>query len=94
MEKLWGAFIKAPHNFSSKNDTAIDFMRTVRLKKSWAINFVMGGWMDGWMTCHFTSFSTVFQSYQDDRWVIMKGCVQWNPVYDGKDLRLRRGSNL
>ena len=22
--------------------------------------------MDGWMTCDFTSFSTVFQSYQDD----------------------------
>ena len=19
--------------------------------------------------------------YQDDVWVIMKGCVQWNPVY-------------
>ena len=37
---------------------------------------------DGWMTCGFTSFSTVFQSYQDDGWVIMKGCVQWNPFYD------------
>ena len=23
------------------------------------------------MTCHFTSFSTVVQSYQDDGWVIM-----------------------
>ena len=32
------------------------------------------------MTCYFTSFSTVFQSYQDDGWVIMKGCVQWQPV--------------
>ena len=32
---------------------------------------------DGWMT----SFSTVFQSYQDDeRMIIMKGCVQWNFV--------------
>ena len=38
-------------------------------------------WMDGWMTCDFTSFSTVFQSYQDDGQMIMKGCVQWNPVY-------------
>ena len=37
--------------------------------------------MDGWMTCDFTSFSTVFQSYQDDERLIMKGCVQWNPVY-------------
>ena len=23
----------------------------------------------------------VFQSYQDDVWMIMKGCVQWNSVY-------------
>ena len=36
--------------------------------------------MDGWMTCDFTSFSTVFQSYQDDGRMIMKGCVQWKPV--------------
>ena len=40
--------------------------------------------IDGWMTCDFTSFSTVFQSYQDDGSMIMKGCVQWNPVYGGK----------
>ena len=33
-------------------------------------------WMDGWMTCDFTSFSTVFQSYQDDGRLIMKDCVQ------------------
>ena len=38
-------------------------------------------WMDGWMTCDFTSFSTVFQSYQDDERLIMKGCVQWSSVY-------------
>ena len=25
-----------------------------------------------WITCNFTSFSTVFQSYQDDGWMIMK----------------------
>ena len=36
---------------------------------------------DGWMTCNFTSFSTVFQSYQDNRQTIMKDSVQWNPVY-------------
>ena len=36
---------------------------------------------DGWMTCDFTSFLTVFQSYQDDDWMIIKGCVQWNSVY-------------
>ena len=38
--------------------------------------------MDGLMTHCFTTFSTVFQSYQDDECVIMKGCVQWNPVYN------------
>ena len=37
---------------------------------------------DGWMICNFTSFSTVLQSYQTDRWLIMKGCVQWKPVHD------------
>ena len=36
--------------------------------------------IDGWMTCKFTSFPTVFRSYQDNGLVIMKGCVQWNPV--------------
>ena len=36
---------------------------------------------DGWMTCDFTFFLTVFQSYQIDVWMIMKGCVQWNSVY-------------
>ena len=38
--------------------------------------------MDGWINCDFTSFPTVFQSYQDDGRVIVKGCVQWNPVSD------------
>ena len=27
------------------------------------------------MACDFTSFSTVFQSYQDDGWLLMKDCV-------------------
>ena len=35
--------------------------------------------MGEWITCDFTSFSTIFQSYQNDRWMIMKGCVQWTP---------------
>ena len=30
---------------------------------------------------NFMSFSIVFESYQDDGRMIMKGCVQWNPVY-------------
>ena len=38
-------------------------------------------WVDVWMTCDFTSFSTVFQSYQDDGMLIMKSCVQWDSVY-------------
>ena len=37
------------------------------------------------MTCNFTSFLTVTQSYQDDVWMIMEGCVQWNSVYGGED---------
>ena len=37
--------------------------------------------IDGWMNGDFKSFSTVFQSYQDDGQMIMKGSVQWNPVY-------------
>ena len=34
------------------------------------------------MTCDLTSFSIVIQLYQDDGQVIVKGCVQWNAVYD------------
>ena len=37
--------------------------------------------MDGWMTCVCTSFSIIFQSYQGDERLIMKGCAQWNPVH-------------
>ena len=48
---------------------------------------------DGWMTCEFTSFLTVFQSYQDDGWVIMNGCVQWNLVCGWKDFRGQSGPN-
>ena len=32
------------------------------------------------MKCNFTSFSTVFQPYQDNRKVIMKGGVQGPPL--------------
>ena len=31
--------------------------------------------MSGWMTCKFTSFSTVSQSYQKGNWVIIKRYV-------------------
>ena len=36
------------------------------------------GKMDGWIICDFTSFSTVFQSCEDNGQMIIKGCVQWN----------------
>ena len=36
-------------------------------------------------SCDFTTFLTVFQSYQDDVWLIMKGCVQRNSVYGWED---------
>ena len=60
--------------------------------KEW-LNCFNGPWvtiivtiqMAGWMTYDFTSFLTVFQSYQDDVWMIMKGCVQWNSVYGWED---------
>ena len=31
---------------------------------------------DGWMTCDFTSLSTIYKSNQDNGKMIMKGCVQ------------------
>ena len=31
--------------------------------------------MNGWMTCKFTSFSTISQSYQSGYWVIIKDYV-------------------
>ena len=36
-------------------------------------------WMDEF---DFASFSTIFQSHQDDGWVVKKICEQWNPVYN------------
>ena len=35
--------------------------------------------IDGWITFDFTSFSTVFPSYQDDGSVIMKGLCNGTP---------------
>ena len=51
-------------------------------------------YQNGWMTCDFMSFSTIFQSYQDDEWMIMKGCVHWNPGYHWKDPRTRDCFNI
>ena len=44
------------------------------------------------MTCDFTSFPTVYQSYQDNGKMIMKGCVQWNHVYSWEDFTSNWGS--
>ena len=38
------------------------------------------------MSFDFTSFSTVFQLYQDYERLMMKACLQWNPVYGEKIL--------
>ena len=46
--------------------------------------------IDGWMICDLKSFLTVFQSYQDDGMLIMKGCVQWNSIYGSEDFALSR----
>ena len=53
----------------------------------------MAEWLADWMTCEFTSFATVFQSYEDDGWAIIKDHVQWNTVYDQINPRLGLGSN-
>ena len=56
-------------------DTSLNGLYSIHIR--W-----MDRWMDGWMNCNFTSSLTVFQSYQDDGWVIMKSCVPWNPIYN------------
>ena len=47
-------------------------------------------WMDG---LDFMSFSTVFQSYQDDERVILKNCVQWNTILCMKSFYFQRESD-
>ena len=49
--------------------------------------------MDGWMICDFTSCTAVFQPYQNDGRVIMKGYIQERPIYGWIDLLLRRDPN-
>ena len=60
--------IKFPFGKSLKGflpDMGVDTMLVIRPRP-----------FDGWMTCNFTSLSKVFQSYQEDGQVIMKGYVQ------------------
>ena len=50
--------------------------------------FVLACWA-GWNVDEFPFYifskAHIFQLYQDNGMVIMKGCVQWNPVYNKKD---------
>ena len=59
-----------------------DFIQVFVFTPNHHLKLAIFGWMDGWMNCDFTSFSAVFPLYQDDVRMIMKGCAQWNPVYD------------
>ena len=67
-----------------------DFMTSAKLMPK---SVKSDGWLDVWMTCDFVSFSTVFQSYQDNGQVIMKGCVQWHLVCGWKNFCFKQGSN-
>ena len=59
-----------------------------------AISIYQKNLRDGWIVVlQFTSFSTVFRSYQVDGMVIMKDCVQWNLIYSCKNFRHQLGSN-
>ena len=51
------------------------------------------GWSNRWMIRNFTSFSTVFQSYQDNEKLIMKSCVQWNRIYGREDFAWSRAQS-
>ena len=46
------------------------------------------------MTCDFTSFLTVFQSYQDVGMLIMKGCVQTGASFAVEKILPRAGIEL
>ena len=50
--------------------------------------------LDGWMTCHFMPFSTVFRSYQDDERMILKAVCNGTlftveKILPGAGLKLR-----
>ena len=57
------------------------------------------GVLDGWMTCSFMPFTTVFQSYQENGLVIhiyerLSATINLNPVCGRKDPSLKLGSQL
>ena len=64
------------------SDRIIKYRNILQLSLMLELSYVlkhMGVWMGD---LRFTSFSIAFQSYPDDVWMIMKGCVQWKPIYD------------
>ena len=65
-------------------------MQKEQMSRVYGESLIVNGMMDDEI---FKSFKTIFQSYQDAVWVIMKGCVQWNSVYGWEYFASRRGSN-
>ena len=59
--------------FSVKNSVKL-FKTVVCCSRDWRLR---ANWecLHGWPTRDFISFSKVFQSYQDNETMIMKGCV-------------------
>ena len=64
------------HKISSFSFNVLNTLMCLILGTPKIINFPFETNGNGWLTCDFTSFSTVFQSYQDDGQMIMTGFVQ------------------
>ena len=71
--KLW---FNCPAMFKMSGSAATD------LDLFCSLRHFYNRWLDD---LRFNVLLTVFQSYQDDVWMIMKGCVQWNSVYGWED---------
>ena len=72
--------------YCSSHTNSQCFFRSLKQSKFILLKWIYKLTLGAWMTCDVTSFSTVFQSYQDDGRMIMKDCVQRNPVYGLEDL--------
>ena len=76
--KMLGGLKLTSININSIRDTKLDLLAFLEVHQPHVVAIQDDGWMDD---MRFYVLSTVFQSYQDDGQMIMKGCVQWNPVY-------------
>ena len=65
-------------------------MQKEQMSRVYGEFFIVSGIM---LDAILMSFLTVFQTYQEAVRVIMRGCVQWNSVYDWEDFASRLGSN-